>query len=148
MTQGSLQTGSAGNLVSPEKVRARKRPRIIEFVSATLIVGSLGCVAHSIVVNRNVHWRVISEYLFHPEIIDGVITTIELTVVSVAVSFILAIVLTFMWQSRNPVLHYLQPLLRLAFPRHAAASSADLVVQPCVAVSDAGHRNPFHVAMD
>ena len=60
-------------------------------------------VVRSIVVNPNFQWGVVGQYLFDHRIISGVLKTIELTVVSMAVGIILGVLFAVMRLSPNPL---------------------------------------------
>jgi polar amino acid transport system permease protein len=48
-------------------------------------------------------WRVVGQYLFFPEILRGIVVTLELTVIAMAIGGILGVILAVMRLSVNPV---------------------------------------------
>ena len=54
--------------------------------------------------NHNFQWPVVFQYFFDPSILGGLLTTIELTLLSVAVGLLLGIGIALLHISRNPVL--------------------------------------------
>ena len=60
-------------------------------------------IVRSIVVNPNFHWNVVGQYLFDSRILHGVLKTIELTAISMAVGIILGVVFAIMRLSPNPL---------------------------------------------
>lgn len=64
----------------------------------------LGCLIAAFATNANVEVGVIRQYLFSSIILQGVLVTLELAVLSQAIGIALGIVLAVMRQSPNPVL--------------------------------------------
>ncbi|MET7392823.1 amino acid ABC transporter permease [Dactylosporangium sp. NPDC005572] len=78
-----------GDVVVP-----RRRPwRWVGSVAAALVVGS---VAVSFLTNPNYRWDVVAGYLFDPRILDGLFTTLRLTVVSMLIAAALGLLLAVM----------------------------------------------------
>jgi polar amino acid transport system permease protein len=75
-------------------------------VAAVLLVGFVSLVV-SLWQNQNVNHPTVSEYIFHPRILSGVVLTIVLTVVAMVISTILAVMLAIMRLSTNPVMNVL-----------------------------------------
>ena len=61
-------------------------------------------VARSVATNPRFQWDVVGHYLFTGPILDGLVTTIELTVVAMALGIVLGIVLALMRLSQSAVL--------------------------------------------
>lgn len=61
-------------------------------------------LAHLLVTNPNIQWNVVGHYFFSPQILDGLVRTLQLTVISMAVSFTLGVILAVMRLSSNPIL--------------------------------------------
>lgn len=74
------------------------------WVSAVVVLILAAAMIQSLVVNENIHYEVVGQYLFDYRILNGVWLTIALTVVSMLVSTLLAIVIASMRLSSNPVL--------------------------------------------
>lgn len=85
-------------------VRAARRPRWGQVLSSIIVIGLLAAFVWTVAVNKNMHWDVVGKYLFHPLIIKGVISTLQLSALSVVLALVAGIVLAAMGQSRNPVL--------------------------------------------
>ncbi|MFL5860094.1 MAG: amino acid ABC transporter permease [Solirubrobacteraceae bacterium] len=83
-----------------EAVPVRRPGRWIASVIILIIAAS---VVRSIVVNSNFQWDVVGQYLFDHRIVSGVLKTIELTVVSMAVGIILGVLFAVMRLSPNPL---------------------------------------------
>lgn len=74
------------------------------WVSAVVVLVIFAALIQSLATNENIKYPVIGEYVFDWRILNGVWLTIALTVVSMLVSTLLAIVLASMRLSSNPVL--------------------------------------------
>ncbi len=60
-------------------------------------------IIRAIIVNPNFGWSTVGQYLFDPRIVNGVLKTIELTVISMAVGIALGVILAVMRLSPNPL---------------------------------------------
>ncbi|TCB97161.1 amino acid ABC transporter permease [Micromonospora zingiberis] len=77
----------------------RRRPwRWVGTVVSVLIVAA---VANSFLTNPNYQWDVVATYLFDPRILDGLLTTLQLTVVSMVLASALGLLLAVMRLSRG-----------------------------------------------
>ncbi len=63
----------------------------------------VGMFVHSVVTNPNYHWRVVGKYLFTHGIFEGILRTLELTVIAMAIGVALGILLAIMRLSPNPI---------------------------------------------
>ena len=68
-------------------------------------------------------WGVVGDYLFDSRILDGLVMTLELTVLGMVIGIVLGVILALMRLSANPLLSSSQLGLHLVLPRHAAAGS-------------------------
>ncbi|MGH3505207.1 MAG: amino acid ABC transporter permease [Nocardioidaceae bacterium] len=59
---------------------------------------------HGLVTNDAFQWDVVGEYIFSDNILSGLLRTIELTVLAMAIGFVLGTILALMRLSGNPVL--------------------------------------------
>ncbi|MGW9550551.1 amino acid ABC transporter permease [Citricoccus zhacaiensis] len=89
---------------APEIV-PRKHPWRLVGAAAALII--LFGIAYSLLTNPNIGLHYIGEYLLHPTTLSGVGVTIFLTVASMIVGTVLAVVVAVMRLSPNPVLRYI-----------------------------------------
>jgi len=74
------------------------------WVSAAIVVAIAADAVYTIATAPNLHWDVVSSYLFQKLIRDGAVVTIELTILAMAIGISLGIVLAVMRISPNPVL--------------------------------------------
>jgi polar amino acid transport system permease protein len=63
----------------------------------------LAMLVHSLVTNPRWEWDFVQGYFTYPAILRGVVVTLELTVLAMAIGVVLGIVLAIMRLSRNPV---------------------------------------------
>ncbi|HVW17041.1 MAG TPA: amino acid ABC transporter permease [Solirubrobacteraceae bacterium] len=96
---------SAGGPPSADDLRVATRPRHwgthVGAVVAFVLIGSL---TFSFATNSRVRWSVVGDYLFSSPVLHGVLVTLELTVLAMAIGAVGAITLAIMRDSGNPVL--------------------------------------------
>lgn len=73
-------------------------------LGAILVVLAVGLCGWSVSTNPNFQWGVVGQYLFAPDILQGLRTTIILTVLSMAMGTVLGGVIALMRLSRNRIL--------------------------------------------
>src|SRR5690349_863934 len=79
----------------------RHAPR---WVAALLIIVLVGLGIRILVTNPHFQWDVVRQYLFSSAILQGLLKTIELTVVAMAIGIVLGIILAVMRMSPNPII--------------------------------------------
>jgi polar amino acid transport system permease protein len=84
-----------------EIVPLRHPGRTLAAVLVLLAVASLG---YSVITNENFQWGVVGHYLFNPQILRGLRTTLVLTVASMTLGIVLGVVLAACRMSNNKVL--------------------------------------------
>ncbi|MFF9779476.1 ABC transporter permease subunit [Streptomyces sp. NPDC013978] len=87
-----------------ELVPMRHPGRRLAALAVLVTAASLG---YSATTNDNFEWPVVWDYLFHPEILAGLRTTLVLTAVSMSLGIVLGIVLAACRMSENRVLSML-----------------------------------------
>ena len=73
----------------------------MQWVAAAFVAIIIVAVAKSVVTNDNFHWNVVGDFLFDHRILDGLVKTLELTVLAMAIGIALGIVLALMRLSSN-----------------------------------------------
>ncbi len=73
-------------------------------VIATLALLSVVFVLQGLARNHNFEWHVVRKYFFASSVLDGIKRTISLTVISMAIAIVFAVVLANMRLAQNPVL--------------------------------------------
>lgn len=74
------------------------------WIGAIVVAIMLLAMIQSMVTNQRFRWPVVWQYLTDPAIINGLLTTMWLTVVAMAIGVVLGTVLAIMRMSTNPVL--------------------------------------------
>jgi polar amino acid transport system permease protein len=73
------------------------------WVAAAVIFVVLGMLVHSVATNPNYHWNVVGHNLFKQVIFEGILRTLELTVIAMAIGAGLGILVAVMRLSPNPI---------------------------------------------
>jgi polar amino acid transport system permease protein len=74
------------------------------YVAVAVLLVLLAMVANGLLTNEQFQWDVVGEYLTADVILEGLVTTLELTALSMVVGILLGIVLAVMRLSTNPIL--------------------------------------------
>ena len=72
--------------------------------AAGIVLVLVAALVRAVVTDKRFEWGVIGHYLFHGTVMKGLLVTLELTVISMAIGIVLGIVLALMRMSSNPVL--------------------------------------------
>jgi polar amino acid transport system permease protein len=92
--------------------RAARRPDEIQavpvrhpgrWVAAAVILVLAATLIQSVATNPNFHWSIVGDYFFSSRILHGLVVTLELTAISMAIGIVLGIVLAVMRLSPNPL---------------------------------------------
>jgi polar amino acid transport system permease protein len=73
------------------------------WVAAAIVVYVVVALADSMAVNSHFEWGIIRHYFFSSRVLHGLVVTLELTVISMAIGIVLGIVLAVMRLSPNPL---------------------------------------------
>lgn len=93
--------------VDPDDIVAVPLRHPWRWVVAVLLLATLVTLAVSLWENENVHHPTISEFLFNPRILSGVVLTLVITVIAMVVSSVLGVLIAVMRLSNNPVMNVL-----------------------------------------
>ena len=74
------------------------------WIAAAVVAVLIVALAHSVATNPRFEWGVVGDYLFSSRILKGLVVTIELTVVAMAIGIILGVVLALMRMSESALL--------------------------------------------
>ena len=88
----------------PDDIRAVPVRRPGRWVAAAIVVVIAAALIRSVVTSSGFQWGVVGEYLFDHRILEGLVVTIELTVIAMAIGIVLGVVLAVMRLSPNPLL--------------------------------------------
>ncbi len=82
---------------------AVRRPRhLLRWVSAAAALLAVAVIIDTLAENSNFQWTVVRRYLFDSSILEGLVRTIWLTIVSMVIGVVLGVALALMRMSRNP----------------------------------------------
>jgi polar amino acid transport system permease protein len=76
------------------------------WASAVVIVGVIVLALQSVITNPNFRWDIVGTYILDVKVVQGVGWTLLLTVASMAIAIVLAILLAVMRQSDNPIFRW------------------------------------------
>ena len=88
---------SAGPAILPE-------PQLGRWAGLAVLAVFVAWLAYQAVVNPGFQWGIVGRYMLDPDVLHGVVVTIELTVLVMAMGTVLGILIALARQSRNPVL--------------------------------------------
>jgi polar amino acid transport system permease protein len=88
----------------PDDIKAVPVRRPGRWIAAAIVLVIAAALIRSVVTSPGFQWGVVSEYLFDHRILAGLVVTIELTVISMAIGIVLGVVLAVMRLSPNPLL--------------------------------------------
>ena len=88
----------------PEAIKAIPIRRWGRWVSAAIVIYLAAALLYSFITNVNVDWPTVWDYMFKPLTLHGLLLTIELTFVSMAVGAVGGVLLAVMRLADNPVL--------------------------------------------
>jgi polar amino acid transport system permease protein len=87
----------------PEDIKAVPVRRPGRWIAAAIVLLIAASLVRSVITNANFQWHVVGQYLFDPRILQGVVKTLELTVISMVIGILIGILMAVMRQSPNPV---------------------------------------------
>jgi polar amino acid transport system permease protein len=93
-------TSSAGR---PEEIVAVPVRRPGRWVAAVIVLVIAAAITRSVVTDPNFEWSVVGEYLFRTPILEGLVVTLELTVIAMVIGIAFGVVLAVMRRSPNPL---------------------------------------------
>lgn len=92
------------NSTAPELIHARPVPRPSTWVWAAVVLVLVAMFVHGLLTNENYRWDVVGQYLLDPRVVAGVGWTLLLTLGSMLIGIMLAVLMAIMRQGTNPVL--------------------------------------------
>ena len=88
----------------PDEIEAVPVRHIGRWIAAAIVLIIAAALIRSAVVNDRFEWNVVGDYLFDTRILNGLVKTLELTVLGMAIGIALGVVLALMRLSGNPLL--------------------------------------------
>jgi polar amino acid transport system permease protein len=105
-----MSTGS--DAISDPTFPAAQRPDAIKaipvrhpwrWVAAVVVLAFAAAVIYTFATAPGLQWSVVGQFLFYPEILRGILVTLELTAIAMAIGVVLGVILAVMRLSANPV---------------------------------------------
>jgi len=87
----------------PDDIKAVPVRRPGRWISAAIVLLLAVTLIRSVSTNPRFDWGTVGHYLFSSELLDGLLVTLELTVISMAIGITLGVVLAVMRLSSNPL---------------------------------------------
>ena len=95
--------GTAPSRVPPDQITAIPVRHPGRWIAAAVVLFLAVALGASIATNRRFGWGVVGDYFFSSRVLDGLVVTLELTVISMAIGIVLGILLAVMRLSMNPL---------------------------------------------
>ena len=89
--------------VRPDEIKAIPVRHPGRWVAAAIVVVLGAALAKSIATNSNFQWGVVRQYFTTSQVLHGVVVTIELTLLAMAIGIVLGVLLAVMRLSPNPL---------------------------------------------
>jgi len=88
----------------PDEIRAVPVRHAGRWIAAAIVAVIGVSIANSVITNPNFQWGVVGDFLFDHRILHGVVVTLELTVIAMAIGIVGGVILAVMRLSPNPLL--------------------------------------------
>jgi polar amino acid transport system permease protein len=88
----------------PEEIKAVPVRHPGRWIAAAIVAILLVALVNSMVTNDRFEWNVVGDYLFSSRILHGLVITLELTALAMAIGIVLGVILALMRLSPNPLL--------------------------------------------
>lgn len=98
------QPESVAVSATSESLRVIPLRRPGRWAAMLVILALLAMLTNSLVTNERFEWNVVGEYFFSDRVLRGLVLTLELTIIAMAIGTALGIVLAIMRLSPNPVI--------------------------------------------
>lgn len=85
----------------PDEIEAVPVRHVGQWIAAAIVAVIIVAVAKSVATNDRFQWDVVGDYLFDSRILDGLVKTLELTVLAMAIGIVLGVILALMRLSSN-----------------------------------------------
>ncbi len=88
----------------PEEIKAVPVRHPWRWVAAVIVIILAASFVRSAIDNSNFEWHIVGQYLFDSRVLHGVVVTIRLTVISMAIGIVLGVILAVMRLSPNKLI--------------------------------------------
>jgi polar amino acid transport system permease protein len=100
-----IETKTSGR-EPPDEIEAVPVRHPIQWIAAAVVLLVVASLIRSAITNDRFEWNVVGDYLFDSRILDGLVKTIELTVLGMLIGIVLGVILALMRMSGNPLLSW------------------------------------------
>jgi polar amino acid transport system permease protein len=90
----------------PDEIEAVPVRHPIQWIVAAIVLLIVASLIRSAITNDRFEWNVVGDYLFDSRILDGLVKTIELTVLGMLIGIVLGVTLALMRMSGNALLSW------------------------------------------
>src|SRR4051794_9543796 len=87
----------------PEEIRAKPVRHPGRWVAAAVVLLLVAIAIDSVATNANFGWSTFGDFFFDRRVLKGLVMTLELTVISMAIGIVLGVILAVMRLSPNPL---------------------------------------------
>ncbi len=98
-----MATTDTAEQVRPDEIKAIPVRHPWRWVAAAIVIYLVVALVDSMARNSRFQWGIIRQYFFSSRVLHGLVVTLELTVLSMAIGIVLGIVLAVMRLSPNPL---------------------------------------------
>src|SRR6266513_2362011 len=88
----------------PDEIQAVPVRHPLQWIAAAIVAVIIVALTKSVVTNDRFHWDVVGNFLFDSRILNGLVKTLELTVLAMAIGIVLGVILALMRLSANRLL--------------------------------------------
>lgn len=81
-----------------------KRSRRHHVITGAIALGFVGWILWGLATNESISWSVFWEYLFSPQILEGLWVTVQLSIIAMGIAVVLGFLVAMLMRSDNPVL--------------------------------------------
>src|SRR4029453_4152054 len=98
-----MASGDIAEPVRAEEIKAVPGRHPGRWIAGAIILVLAAALAKSVATNPRFHWNVIGQYFFSSRVLHGLLLTLELTALSMAIGIVLGTLLAVMRLSPNPL---------------------------------------------
>ena len=138
------QLQAAGGQQRPEAIQAIPVRHPWRWVAAVVVLALAALVVYTFATAPDLHWDVVSQFLFFPRILQAVLVTLELTVLAMVIGIVTRRRARRDAPLGKPGRVFSELVLHLVLPRHAGPRADLLLVQHRDHPSSAPIRDSVH----
>jgi polar amino acid transport system permease protein len=93
----------AAPVLRPDEIKAIPVRHPGRWIAAAIVLVLAADLGHSVATNKRFHWGIVGHYFFSSRVLHGLLVTLELTAIAMAMGIVLGILLAVMRLSPNPL---------------------------------------------